>query len=98
MKIRTLLFAALIVALAGSLMQITSVNADGLDGTPSNDFATNCQQYLGPLRSQIAQGNFAGVGPFDEHFTGQVNPGAHLGTVQEEAFLDALGIDTSCNP
>ena len=98
MKIRTLLFAALIVALAGAVIQVASVKAHGLEGTPPNDFAKNCQQYLGPLRSQIAQGDFAGVGPFGEHFTGQVNPGAHLGTVQEEAFLDALGVDTSCNP
>jgi hypothetical protein len=97
-KLQTLLLAAMIIALAGSLMGVTSVNADGPEGTPADGFATNCQQYLGPLRSQIAQGNFAGVGPFGEHFTGQVNPGAHVGTVGEEAFLDALGIDTSCNP
>ena len=98
MKVKTFLLIALVVALAGSIMQVTSVRADGLDGTPANGFATDCQQYLGPLRSQIAQGDFAGVGPFGEHFTGQVNPGAHIGTVGEEAFLDALGIDTSCNP
>ncbi len=98
MKFQSLLFAALIVVLAGSLMQVTAVKADRPDGTPANSFARNCQQYLGPLRSQIAQGDFAGVGPFGEHFTGQVNPGVHLGTVGEEAFLDALGIDTSCNP
>ena len=98
MKFRTLLLAAMIVTLAGLLMQVAAAKADGLDGTPPNGFATNCQQYLGPLRSQIAQGDFAGVGPFGEHFTGQVNPGAHLGTVQEKAFLDALGVDTSCNP
>lgn len=98
MKAKTLLVIAVIVALAGSMMQANAVKAEGLAGTPANDFATNCQQYLGPLRSQIAQGDFAGVGPFGEHFTGQVNPGAHIGTVGEEAFLDALGIDTSCNP
>jgi hypothetical protein len=98
MKAQTLLIIALIVALAGSMLQVNAVKADGLAGTPANDFAISCQQYLGPLRSQIAQGNFAGVGPFGEHFTGQVNPGTHLGTVGEEAFLDALGIDTSCNP
>jgi hypothetical protein len=98
MKIRTLLLIALVVALAGAMMHVGAVQADGLEGTPSNDFATNCQGYLGPLRSQIAQGNFAGFGPFGEHFTGQVNPGAHIGTVGEEAFLDALGVDTSCNP
>ena len=98
MKIKALLLIALVVAIAGSVMQVGPVKADGADGTPANDFATNCQQYLGPLRSQIAQGDFDGVGPFGEHFTGQVNPGAHTGTVGEEAFLDALGIDTSCNP
>jgi hypothetical protein len=98
MKFKTLFLVAAMVALAGSLMHVGSVKADGPDGTPANSFATNCQQYLGPLRSQIAQGDFAGVGPFGEHFTGQVNPGAHVGTVGEEAFLDALGIDTSCNP
>ena len=97
MKVKTILLIALVV-LAGAMMQVRVVKADGLDGTPANDFATNCQGYLGPLRSQIAQGDFAGVGPFSEHFTGQVNPGAHIGTVGEEAFLDALGIDTSCNP
>lgn len=95
-KIQTLFFV--ISILAGSLMQVGVVQADGPEGTPANDFATNCQQYLGPLRSQIAQGDFAGVGPFGEHFTGQVNPGVHVGTVGEEAFLDALGVDTSCNP
>ena len=98
MKFQTLLSAALIVALAGSLVQFVPVKADGPEDTPPNGFATNCQQYLGPLRSQIAQGDFAGVGPFGEHFTGQVNPGVHVGTVGEEAFLDALGIDTLCNP
>jgi hypothetical protein len=98
MKFKALLLAAMIIALAGSLIQVGAAKADGPDGTPADGFATNCQQYLGPLRSQIAQGDFAGVGPFGEHFTGQVNPGVHVGTVGEEAFLDALGVDTSCNP
>ena len=97
MKFKTLFLVAMLAALAGSLMQVAAVKADGPDGTPADGFATNCQQYLGPLRSQIAQCDFAGVGPFGEHFTGQVNPGVHVGTVGEEAFLDALGIDTSCN-
>jgi len=99
MKFRTLvLLGAITIALIGLLVHATPVKADGPDGTPADGFATNCQQYLGPLRSQIAQGDFAGVGPFGDHFTGQVNPGVHLGTVGEEAFLDNLGIDTSCNP
>src|SRR4030095_10211394 len=98
MKDKTFLFVAFAVALAVALPRVGIVKADGPAGTPPNDFATNCQQLLVPLRSQIAQGDFAGFGPFGEHFTGQVNPSAHLGTVGEEAFLDALGIDTSCNP
>jgi hypothetical protein len=41
----------------------------------------------------IARGQFDGVGPFGEHFTGSVNPGAHQGTVGEEEFIrDVLGI------
>ncbi len=99
MKFRTLtLLSTIAIVLASALVQASLVKADGPDDTPPNGFATNCQQYLGPLRSQIAQGDYAGVGPFGEHFTGQVNPGVHLGTVGEEAFLDNLGIDTSCNP
>jgi hypothetical protein len=38
----------------------------------------------------IAQGDFAGIGPFGEHFTGVVNPGAHQGTVGEEEFLEIV--------
>jgi hypothetical protein len=53
-------------------------------------FATQYSGCLGPLRSAIAQGQFAGVGPFGEHFTGQVNPGAHQGTVGEQEFLETV--------
>jgi hypothetical protein len=62
-------------------------------GTPPSVFATQFGGCLGPLRSLIAQGEFAGVGPFGQHFTGDVNPGAHQGTVGEEEFLaSVLGI------
>jgi hypothetical protein len=54
--------------------------------TPS-DFATKYSGCLGKLRSKNAQGDFAGIGPFGQHFTGLVNPGAHQGTVGEEEFL-----------
>jgi hypothetical protein len=56
-------------------------------GIPPSEFATQYSGCLGQLRSRIAQGDFAGVGPFGEHFTGLVNPGAHQGTVGEEEFL-----------
>jgi hypothetical protein len=59
-------------------------------GISPQQFATQYSGCLGPLRSLIAQGQFAGVGPFGEHFTGQVNPGAHQGTVGEEEFLKTV--------
>jgi hypothetical protein len=59
-------------------------------GTSPSDFATDYSGCLGQLRSMIAQGQFAGVGPFGEHFSGTVNPGAHQGTVGEEEFLQSV--------
>lgn len=59
-------------------------------GISPHEFATQYAGCLGPLRSAIAQGQFAGVGPFGRHFTGQVNPGAHQGTVGEEEFLTTV--------
>jgi hypothetical protein len=56
-------------------------------GISPSEFATNYSGCLGKLRSKIAQGGFAGIGPFGQHFTGLVNPGAHQGTVGEEEFL-----------
>jgi hypothetical protein len=59
-------------------------------GIPPSEFATQYSGCLGQLRSMIAQGDFAGIGPFGEHFTGLVNPGAHQGTVGEEEFLETV--------
>ena len=59
-------------------------------GTTPSDFATNYNGCLGQLRSIIAQGQFAGVAPFGEHFTGGVNPGVHQGTVGEQEFLEGV--------
>jgi hypothetical protein len=59
-------------------------------GIPPSEFATHYSGCLGHLRSMIAQGNFAGIGPFGQHFTGLVNPGAHQGTVGEEEFLEIV--------
>jgi hypothetical protein len=59
-------------------------------GIPPSEFATQYSGCLGQLRSMIAQGDFAGIGPFGEHFTGLVNPGAHQGTVGEEEFLEIV--------
>jgi hypothetical protein len=59
-------------------------------GISPSEFATRYSGCLGQLRSKIAQGDFAGIGPFGEHFTGLVNPGAHQGTVGEEEFLETV--------
>jgi hypothetical protein len=59
-------------------------------GIPPRDFATDHSGCLGQLRSMIAQGALAGVGPFGDHFSGAVNPGAHQGTVGEEEFLTSV--------
>jgi hypothetical protein len=71
------------IATLGALALATPAGA--VESPPSgiapNVFATQYQGCLGPARSQIAQGNLAGLGPFEEHFTGDVNPGAHQGTV-----------------
>jgi hypothetical protein len=89
----------LAIAASGSLLfavpSAASAANDGRIGSPQtqpnpSDFATTYQACLGPLRSLIAQGAFAGVGPFGQHFTGAVDPGAHYGTVGEAAFLLAV--------
>jgi hypothetical protein len=85
MKVALPVLAAL--ALAGPASAVESPPT----GIPPNVFATQYQGCLGPARSQIAQGNLAGVGPFGAHFTGDVNPGVHQGTPGEEEFLTALG-------
>jgi hypothetical protein len=59
-------------------------------GIPPSEFATQYSGCLGQLRSTIAQGDFAGIGPFAQHFTGLVNPGVHQGTVGEEEFLEIV--------
>ena len=92
----------LTVAMVAALLMAVPMNAfaanDGRVGSPQtqpnpSDFVTNYHACLGPLRSLIAQGAFAGVGPFGEHFTGAVDPGAHYGSVGEAAFLlQVLGL------
>ena len=63
------------------------------EGIPPSEFATEHKGCLGALRSAIARGEFDGVGPFGKHFTGDVNPGFHQGTVGEEEFLrDIIGV------
>src|SRR5207245_3807339 len=64
--------------------------------TPSDTFATTDQGCLGPLRSEIAQGQFSGVGPFGEHFNGTVDPGAQYGTAGEANVVTAaIGVNDS---
>lgn len=102
MKHRTALVPALALLLTLALASTVHANGgkatDGPQDQPNpSGFATNCQEFLGPLRSAIARGELEdelGVARFSASF----NPGKHYGTVGEEQFLDALGIDTSCNP
>src|SRR5437879_12186344 len=58
--------------------------------TPANVFATTDHGCLGPLRSQIAQGQFNGIGPFGEHFNGTIDQGAPYGTAEEGSFLTTV--------
>jgi hypothetical protein len=79
------------LALAGPAQAVESPPS----GISPSEFATQYSGCLGKLRSMIAQGDFAGVGPFGRHFTGLVNPGAHQGTVGEQEFLETvIGIPT----
>jgi hypothetical protein len=90
MKIKTLVAAAMCSLVFAAPAAAIEKPPTGI--TPS-EFATKYSACLGQLRSQIAQGNLAGVGPFGAHFTGDVNPGAHQGTVGEYEFLrDVLGL------
>ena len=92
MRLRTLLITT------GGALALAPASLAGPPGAPESppagispsDFATLYSGCLGPLRSAIAQGQFAGVGPFGEHFTGQVDPGSHQGTVGEEEFLETV--------
>jgi len=94
--------AGILVAVGLAISPVEALAANGPRiGDPQSQpnpssFATNYQDCLGPLRSKIAQGDFAGVGPFSEHFNGTVDPGAHYGSVGEAAFLEqVLGLDPS---
>lgn len=93
MKLRVIAAGALAsLALASPTAAVESPPT----GISPSDFAKNYSGCLGHLRSKIAQGDFAGIGPFGEHFTGLVNPGAHQGTVGEEEFLRiVIGIPES---
>jgi hypothetical protein len=99
MMIKQLVLALTLGAIAATGIAAPAVAASpgSVENPPAgispDEFATQYAGCLGPLRSAIAQGQFAGVGPFGEHFTGQVNPGAHQGTVGEEEFLEnVIGI------
>jgi hypothetical protein len=64
---------------------------------PTSSFATGNQGCLGGLRGAIARGALAGVVLPDGFvvpagFNGDFNPGGHLGTVGEAAFLQSHGI------
>lgn len=95
MNATTLRVSILAATACAALVMTTAASAveSPPTGIAPSVFATDYKGCLGELRSAIARGEFAGVGPFGQHFTGDVNPGAHQGTVGEEEFLrDVLGI------
>ena len=93
MTLRTI--AAAVLASLALAAPATAVESPPTGIAPS-EFATKYKGCLGKLRSKIARGELAGIGPFGEHFTGLVNPGAHQGTVGEEEFLRVvIGIPES---
>lgn len=66
-------------------------------GNATSEFATQNKGCLGGLRSAIARGDLAGVTLPDGFvvpagFNGAFNPGGHLGTVGEAAFLQSHGV------
>ena len=92
---RIVLLCGLLVCSLSLLVTTPNVHADSTHQvvgktTPANVFATTDHGCLGPLRSQIAQGQFNGVGPFGEHFNGTIDPGAHYGTAGENAYLTSV--------
>jgi hypothetical protein len=63
----------------------------------TSDFAKNDTGCLGGLRSAIARGDLAGVTFPDGFvvpagFNADFNPGGHLGTLGEAAFLTSHGV------
>ena len=97
---KPILMLSLAVGLLGALLLVVPVSAGGPpdvesppEGMHPSEFATENQGCLGSLRSAIARGEFDGTGPFGKHFTGNVNPGVHQGTVGEEEFLANLLAD-----
>lgn len=104
MRRRTSMMSGLVFSLAIALPSSALAAGEKATDPPQDQpnprgFAAGCQQYLGPLRSAIARGvaEDPALG-IPAGFSGDFNPGKHYGTVGEEQFLDALGLDTSCNP
>jgi len=67
-------------------------------GVPVSDFATHYHGCAGPLRSMIASGALDGVQvgnlSVPDGFSKSFNPGAHVGSTDEIAFLmQATGFD-----
>lgn len=90
--IRVLVGMVMVLALASAQAEKPQHVESPPEGIHPSEFATQYEGCLGQLRSLIARGKFAGIGPFGEHFTGEVNPGRHQGTVGEEEFLRNINI------
>lgn len=76
---------------------IGALAAPAVADNSTSSFATNNTGCLGGLRSAIARGDLAGVTLPDGFvvpagFGAEFNPGGHLGTVGEAAFLQSHGV------
>ena len=85
------------VRLLAVIAAFGALAAPAAGGNSPSDFATNNKGCLGGLRSAIARGDLDGATLPDGFvvpagFSGEFNPGGHLGTVGEEAFLRSHGV------
>ena len=76
---------------------VAAFAAPAAAGNATSEFATNNTGCLGALRSAITRGELAGVALPDGFvvpagFNGDFNPGGHLGTAGEAAFLQSHGV------
>jgi hypothetical protein len=83
--------------LLAAVLALGTFAAPAAGDNSTSEFATQNKGCLGGLRSAIARGDLAGQ-PLPDGFlvpagfSGNFNPGGHLGTVGEAAFLQSHGV------
>lgn len=90
MRRRATLLAA-VALIWGTLSGTAVANTEVSEAAQlADEFATEHQGCLGPLRSAIARGEIEVLG--QTGFSATLNPGAHIGTVLEGMFLAGIGV------